>query len=57
MLALFQRIGEVEVLENEGSTMEIGVSLRVGDEGALREALRVAARGDVAGSDGGLDAA
>lgn len=56
MLALFQRIGEVEVVDHEGSRMQIGVSLRVGDESALREALRAAARGEVGGS-GGRDAA
>jgi GNAT superfamily N-acetyltransferase len=52
MLALFERIGEVEVVDHEGATMEIDVSLHVGDEGALREALRVAARGEVGGSGG-----
>jgi GNAT superfamily N-acetyltransferase len=56
MLALFQRIGELEVVDHEGGTIAISVSLHVGDEGALHEALRAAARGDVDGS-GGRDAA
>jgi GNAT superfamily N-acetyltransferase len=54
MLALFQRIGEVEVLGSEGQTTQIEIVLSTGDDRALREALRVAARGDVGGS--GLDA-
>jgi len=56
MLALFQRIGDVEIVDHEGQTMEIDVSLRVGDEGAMHEALRAAARGEIEGS-GGRDAA
>jgi GNAT superfamily N-acetyltransferase len=55
MLTLFQRIGEVEVLSHEGQAMEIDVALSTGDDGALHEALRVAARGEVGGS--GLDPA
>jgi GNAT superfamily N-acetyltransferase len=55
MLSLFQRIGAVEMLGSEGQTMEIDIALSTEDDHALREALRVAARGDVAGS--GLDPA
>jgi GNAT superfamily N-acetyltransferase len=50
MLALFQRIGDVEVLSHEGETIEIEIALSTGDRRALREALRVAARGEVGGS-------
>jgi GNAT superfamily N-acetyltransferase len=55
MLALFQRIGDVEVLSHQGQTIEIDIALSTGDDGALHEALRVAARGEVGGS--GLDPA
>jgi GNAT superfamily N-acetyltransferase len=55
MLALFQRIGEVEVMTRQGQTVQIDIALSTEDDGALREALRVAARGEVAGS--GLDPA
>jgi RimJ/RimL family protein N-acetyltransferase len=55
MLALFERIGDVEVLSHEGQTMQIDIALSTEDDGALREALRVAARGEVEGS--GLDPA
>jgi GNAT superfamily N-acetyltransferase len=55
MLTLFQRIGDVEVLSHAGQTMEIDIALSTGDDGALHEALRVAARGEVGGS--GLDPA
>jgi GNAT superfamily N-acetyltransferase len=55
MLALFGRIGDVEVLSQEGQTIEIVIALPTADDHALREALRVAARGDVEGS--GLDPA
>jgi RimJ/RimL family protein N-acetyltransferase len=55
MLALFERIGEVHVVDHEGPAMEIDVALHVDDERALKQALRVAARGDVEGS--GLDPA
>jgi GNAT superfamily N-acetyltransferase len=48
MLSLFERIGEVEVRSTEAATMEIDVALSTADRGALREALRVAARGEVA---------
>jgi GNAT superfamily N-acetyltransferase len=54
MLALFQRIGEVEVLGSEGQTTQIEIVLSTGDDRALRDALRAAARGEVGGS--GLDA-
>jgi GNAT superfamily N-acetyltransferase len=50
MLALFERIGEVEVVGHEGHSMEIDVALPVRDESALKRALRVVARGDVDGS-------
>jgi GNAT superfamily N-acetyltransferase len=52
MLSLFQRIGDVEVVGTEGQTMEIVVALSTGDDGALHEALRVAARGDVGDASG-----
>jgi GNAT superfamily N-acetyltransferase len=52
MLALFERIGEVEIVDHEGHTMEIDVALHVDDERALKQALRVAARGDVEGASG-----
>jgi GNAT superfamily N-acetyltransferase len=55
MLALFERIGDVEVLSHEGQTIQIDIALSTQDDGALREALRVAARGEVEGS--GLDPA
>jgi GNAT superfamily N-acetyltransferase len=55
MLALFRRIGHVEVLSHEGQTMRIEIALSTEDHGALREALRAAARGEVGGS--GLDPA
>jgi GNAT superfamily N-acetyltransferase len=55
MLALFERIGEIEVLQHEGQTMQIDIALSTGDDDALHEALRVAARGEVGGS--GLDPA
>jgi GNAT superfamily N-acetyltransferase len=55
MLALFQRIGDVEVMSNQGQTVEIDIALSTEDDRALREALRVAARGEVEGS--GLDPA
>jgi len=55
MLALFERIGDVEVLSHEGQTIQIDIALSTEDDGALREALRVAARGEVEGS--GLDPA
>jgi GNAT superfamily N-acetyltransferase len=55
MLALFERIGDVEVLSHEGQTIEIDIALSTEDDRALREALRAAARGDVGGS--GLDPA
>jgi GNAT superfamily N-acetyltransferase len=55
MLALFERIGEVEVLSHQGQTIVIDVALSTEDEGALRETLRAAARGEVGGS--GLDPA
>ena len=45
MLALFQRIGEVEVLSHEGQTLEIDIALSTRDDRALHEALRFAARG------------
>jgi GNAT superfamily N-acetyltransferase len=44
MLSLFQRIGEVEVIDTQGHTMHIAVALSTRDEDALHEALRVAAR-------------
>jgi GNAT superfamily N-acetyltransferase len=46
MLALFEGIGDVEVIDTEGSTMEIDVAFSTDDRGALKEALRIAARGD-----------
>jgi GNAT superfamily N-acetyltransferase len=55
MLALFQRIGDVAVLSHVGETIKIEIALRTEDDGALREALRAAARGEVGGS--GLDPA
>ena len=55
MLALFEQIGEVEVLSHQGQTIVIDVALSTEDEGALRETLRAAARGEVGGS--GLDPA
>jgi GNAT superfamily N-acetyltransferase len=55
MLALFERIGEIEVLQHEGQTMQIDIALSTGDDDALHQALRVAARGEVGGS--GLDPA
>lgn len=55
MLALFQRIGDVEVLSSKGETVEIDIALSTEDERGLREALRVAARGGV--EDSGLDSA
>jgi GNAT superfamily N-acetyltransferase len=55
MLALFGRIGEVEVLQHEGQTIQIDIALSTEDDRALHEALRVAARGEVGGS--GLDPA
>lgn len=50
MLALFQSIGDVEVMSNRGQTVEIDIALSTEDDRALREALRVAARGEVDGS-------
>jgi GNAT superfamily N-acetyltransferase len=50
MLALFGRIGDVEVLQHEGQTIQIDIALSTGDDDALHEALRVAARGEVGGS-------
>jgi GNAT superfamily N-acetyltransferase len=47
MLALFRRLGDVEVLNQEGNAVEIDVSLPVDDRARLGEALRAAARGDV----------
>ena len=55
MLALFQRIGDVEVLSSQGQTVEIDIALSTEDERALRDTLRAAARGEVGGS--GLDPA
>ena len=55
MLALFQRIGDVEVLSSQGQTVEIDIALSTEDDRALRETLRAAARGEVGGS--GLDPA
>jgi GNAT superfamily N-acetyltransferase len=55
MLALFGRIGEIEVRQHEGQTIQIDIALSTGDDDALHEALRVAARGEVGGS--GLDPA
>jgi GNAT superfamily N-acetyltransferase len=52
MLGLFQRIGDVEVLDTEGAAMEIDVALSTDDKGGLQEALRVAARGDVPSGSG-----
>ncbi len=44
MLALFERIGEVEVLDVAAGAMSVNVTLHVGDGRALYEALRIAAR-------------
>jgi GNAT superfamily N-acetyltransferase len=46
MLALFRGIGDVEVIDSEGPTMKIDVAFSTADRGALKEALRIAARGD-----------
>jgi GNAT superfamily N-acetyltransferase len=49
MLALFRQIGDVEVLDSEGPTTVIDVALSTADHGALKEALRIAARGHASG--------
>jgi GNAT superfamily N-acetyltransferase len=49
MLALFRRIGDVTVIDAEGSTTVIAVAFSTADRDALKEALRIAARGDVSG--------
>ena len=47
MLALFARLGKMELRHDSGSTMRLRVSLDVSGWEELREALRAAARGDV----------
>jgi GNAT superfamily N-acetyltransferase len=48
MLALFARLGRMEVLHDSGSAARLTVCLDIARPGALREALRAAACGEVA---------
>jgi RimJ/RimL family protein N-acetyltransferase len=47
MLALFARLGRMEVRHDAGTTTRLSVSLEVARPGELRDALRAAASGDV----------